>query len=332
VITDAVTAFVLKIIIYTGKTTYNTPGNEEEKKTVQIVKALCNAYNGSHRTIYVDRFYTSLDLLRALYKMDIYVTGTVMANRLPKDLKIAKSSATFKEMDRGDFKKHVYKFKDSEGIGREFGLVAWKDSEIVYCLTSVDNTNAIGECRRRSSDGIIELPRPQVIDQYNKFMGGVDLADMRRLHCNSTIMGQHRWWLKLFFYLLDVGTANALVLYREAMKNDPKSNNISIAEFKRMLVHQFVGDEIAKPIKSDEKIHHLISQNKRYTCVYCNTRRTRFVCAFPSCGLPLCGMASNNGEEARQCFLKAHANDAVHEACINQKHAMINRSNKRGKN
>ncbi len=36
VITDAVTAFVLKIIIYTGKTTYNTPGNEEEKKRYRL--------------------------------------------------------------------------------------------------------------------------------------------------------------------------------------------------------------------------------------------------------------------------------------------------------
>jgi hypothetical protein len=29
-------------------------------------------------------------------------------------------------------------------------------------------------------------------------MGGVDLVDMRRLHCNLTIMGQNQWWLKLF--------------------------------------------------------------------------------------------------------------------------------------
>lgn len=197
----------------------------------------------------------------------------------------------------------------------------------------MDNTNTIGECRRRSSDGILEIQRPQVIDQYNKFMGGVDLADMRRLHCNSTIMGQHRWWLKLFFYLLDVGTANSLVLYREAMKSDPKVNNISIAEFKRRLVHQFVGDEISKSLKNtEETIHHLKAQNRRYTCVYCNTCRTRFVCVFPGCGLPLCGIASNNGEPPRQCFMKAHANDAVLEACMNRRKAMMTRTNKQGKN
>ena len=36
VITDSVTAFVLQVIIYTGKTTYNTPGNEEEKKRYRL--------------------------------------------------------------------------------------------------------------------------------------------------------------------------------------------------------------------------------------------------------------------------------------------------------
>jgi hypothetical protein len=34
--------------------------------------------------------------------------------------------------------------------------------------------------------GVIRMPRPISIDRYNKYMGGVDLADMRRLHSNST--------------------------------------------------------------------------------------------------------------------------------------------------
>jgi hypothetical protein len=38
-------------------------------------------------------------------------------------------------------------------------------------------------------------------------------------------MGQNRWWLKIFFYLLDGGISNALVLYKEATK--PKNDIIS---------------------------------------------------------------------------------------------------------
>jgi hypothetical protein len=71
-------------------------------------------------------------------------------------------------------------------------------------------------------------------------MGGVDLADQRRLHANSTVMGQHRWWLKLFFYLLDVGTANALVLFRLTLK-DTDLNKWNIALYKQKLILSLVG-------------------------------------------------------------------------------------------
>ena len=58
------------------------------------------------------------------------------------------------------------------------------------------------------------------------------MADMQRLHCNSTIMGQNRWWLKLF-YLLDVGTCNALVLYNKSID---KSQRMNIVDFKVKLI------------------------------------------------------------------------------------------------
>ena len=93
-------------------------------------------------------------------------------------------------------------------------------------------------CKRRTKDGLVDLTRPLVIQQYNRYMGGVDLADMRRLHCNSTIMGQNRWWLKLFFYLLDVGTSNALVLFKCAK---PDAKGMSIVSFKEKLVEAFMG-------------------------------------------------------------------------------------------
>ena len=51
-----------------------------KKKTVQVVKELCKPFGGSFRTIFIDRFYTSMDLLKAMDKMQLYVTGTVMSN------------------------------------------------------------------------------------------------------------------------------------------------------------------------------------------------------------------------------------------------------------
>ena len=79
------------------------------------------------------------------------------------------------------------------------GLVCWKDRDIVYCLSNECNTKETDVCRRRSKEGLLTIAQPKMISEYSCYMGGVDLADMQHLHCNSTIMGQNRWWLKLFF-------------------------------------------------------------------------------------------------------------------------------------
>ena len=78
VVANAVTAFVLKVIIYTGTSMYAASLREldaiEKKKTVQIVENLLEEpYAGSHRTVHVDWFY----LMKALAdEKELYVTGT----------------------------------------------------------------------------------------------------------------------------------------------------------------------------------------------------------------------------------------------------------------
>ena len=100
---------------------------------------------------------------------------------------------------------HTGKFR-----GR-FGLC---DRNMVYCLSNDSNNFEFEKCGWRGDGGIVWIPRPISIAQYNKYMVGMDLADLRQLHCNSKIMGMNQLWLKLFFYLLDdVGTSNALVLF-----------------------------------------------------------------------------------------------------------------------
>ena len=56
VITDAKNAFVLKVLVYTGQSTYGDQV-QDEKKTVTVVKELCKPFAGSHRTVFFDRFY-----------------------------------------------------------------------------------------------------------------------------------------------------------------------------------------------------------------------------------------------------------------------------------
>ena len=327
VLTDARTAYVLKVIIYTGKQTYQTYNNDniEMKKTVQIVRELVEPYINSYRTIYVDRFYTSIDVMKELDKVSLFITGTVMKNRIPKEFVIAKTSKQFKSMKRGDYTYHKYSYVDENKKNIQYGLVAWKDRNMVYMLTNNWATTKEGSCRRRSANGIITLNRPDVIEQYNNFMGGVDLADMRRLHCNSTLMGQNRWWLKLFFYCLDVGSANALVLYREAMENN---NKMTIVEFKQKIVFGLVGSRLEDIPKNPITKHELVKTEIRYRCSYCALfsvmKRTRFKCV--ACNIPLCSIGTCKNNE--DCFALSHADENILKATTKKFEAMQTTTNK----
>jgi DNA polymerase III epsilon subunit-like protein len=332
VITDARTAYVLRVIIYTGKTTYSSTGDvaEQPLKTVQIVNKLAEPFRNTFRTIYIDRFYTSIDLVRSLAEHNLYVTGTLLANRIPSDIRISKSSAQFRAMKRGDAVMSKFIFYKADGTMSECGLVGWKDRNMVYCLSNDSTNHLFDDCYRRGDGGIISVPRPLSISNYNKFMGGVDLADMIRLSCNSNIMGGKRWWLRLFFYNLDVGTSNARVLYNEQLKDGADNNGteyrpMNIVQFKMQLVEDLAGKSIhdllhGRSPEDDETTEHRcvpIPNGARARCAYCSllsrgSSRTRYQCI--GCGVPLCHMG--NGQVKYDCFREAHETDDRREMVL----------------
>jgi hypothetical protein len=147
VITDAVTANVLKVVIYTGKSTYYATSNQQDKKkTVQVVEQLVEPFVGTYRTIYVDCFYTLVDLLKPLADQNLFLTGTMLANRIPLGIRTAKTSSTFKKMNRGDAMKCRFTFKTEKGATCQAGLVCWQDRNMVYYLSKDVNNFEFDKC------------------------------------------------------------------------------------------------------------------------------------------------------------------------------------------
>ena len=136
--------------MYTGSSTYIDTASEELKKTTMVVKWLCGPYKGSHRTVYVDRFYTTVEVIKELHEDGLFVTGTVMANRIPKQLRW--TAKTTRQKKRGEHECHMYTFRDSDGVETSVGLTIWKDRKPVYILTSDGNCEEVGSCMRRDRD------------------------------------------------------------------------------------------------------------------------------------------------------------------------------------
>ena len=143
-------------------------------------------------------------------------------------------------------------------------------------------------------------------------------------------MGQNRWWLKLFFYLLNVGTSNALVLFKLA--HGRKQNSTSIVAFKEQLVHAFIGTRL-QSIPSALAPHVPTKSDSRNRCAHCalfsEIRRTRFRCSHPDCQLPLCSVGS--GMVGKDCFALTHASEEIHKAVLTKHEAMKKKVNERFK-
>lgn len=113
----------------------------------------------------------------------------------------------------------------------------WQDKNMVLFLTTIHNLRQLVLANRRkpkkSSTNAIParkplgeyehrklLPIPQMIDNYNQFMGGVHIADQLRSNYPTHQKGW-RTWLPLWFWALDTTVSKCYVIDKHLTPNQP---------------------------------------------------------------------------------------------------------------
>ena len=71
---------------------------------------------------------------------------------------------------------------------------------------------------------------PHAIVEYNKFMRGVHLCDMF-LELYRIDLKSKEWYMRIFFYVLDLATVNGWLLYRRTL-NKKRKQHMSLCDFK----------------------------------------------------------------------------------------------------
>lgn len=134
-------------------------------------------------------------------------TGTIMANRIPKSVKFPLD----KDMNRGD----ICQFTNNENVA----VVKWKDTKGVIVASSICGKDPVGEIDRWNKNLKRRSPVqvPAVIQNYNAFMGGVDLCD-QMLEYYRIKMKTKKWTVKVFFHFLDLAIYNSWMEYRSDAK------------------------------------------------------------------------------------------------------------------
>ena len=140
--------------------------------------------------------------------------------------------------------------------------------------------------------------KPIMIVDYNKHMLGVDKID-QMMSYYSFLHKSVKWWRKVFFWILEVATVNAYIIYKElALKRGERP--MSHMAFRRKLILS-----LSEPIRSSvtprarpgpraaenvERLcpvpHYLNKGIKRRDCAVCSNREeggtrhlTLFTCA-----------------------------------------------------
>ena len=134
---------------------------------LQMVKDLPDGLNFK---VFADNFFTNLALAKALRKKSIYFVGTFRANRL-KGCQL-KSEKELRKEGRGSSDSKVELLSNVIAV-------RWYDNKTVDCLSTYVGIEKQDKAKRydKKEKKFIEVPRPAIIQEYNTFMGGVDLLD-----------------------------------------------------------------------------------------------------------------------------------------------------------
>ncbi|KAK6168810.1 hypothetical protein SNE40_019986 [Patella caerulea] len=163
---ESSSGYVLNIIPYAGKRE-----DTQLSKTAQIVVDVCQPFLNKGHYLFMDNYYTSIELIEYLSQVKTLSCGTVNSNRkrLPSDMK---NSAT-KKLKKGESLKR---------ISNNVLAVSWKDTRVVNLLTNIPgNLDDVDIQRRDKKQGgkEVTISKPRAIITYNSYMGGVDLSDQR---------------------------------------------------------------------------------------------------------------------------------------------------------
>ena len=251
---------------------------------------MCNILLQNHgekyHHLFVDNYYTSIDLCKLMLEKKIYVTGTVRSNRRGLPLEI----------------KQVLKRKNEFIASRCGQLLAinWVDRKQVRMLSTHGSAKSVVLKHRSGEDNVI----PHIVSEYNNGMGGVDRSDQMTDHCSAESRTL-KCWRKVVFHLIDRTITNAYICY----KTNPNVSGKKMTHLQFIIgvVEGLIGEykeprkKVGRPsltIPSNLScVRHFIENipdKKRRKCVMCAQNRTdgfkgsRVRTWCKDCGVGLC--------------------------------------------
>ena len=240
--------FILNILIYEGK---GTVYNQSSSHAHGVVQKLMDPYLNKGHVVYIDNFYTSVNLAESLLQQKTHIVGTLRKNR-----KFNPKEVINKKLAKGE---SVWKRKGNVVVGK------WKDKREVCMISTYHEFKMVNWKNSRG----IESMKPNIIIDYNQFMAGVDRAD-QMMSYYSTPRKTVRWYIKLFFHLFDMCIWNSMIIFKKVT-----GKKISYLNFRDELTKSLL--ESNQNTSNDNMFasHYLKKISKRVRCRNCSKNRKR---------------------------------------------------------
>lgn len=177
--------------------------------TGDLVMHLCeNLPKHKNHKVYFDNYFTSLPLLQSLKENGILALGTLRPNRMVGAQKLLKTDKDLKSEGRGSYDWRVDCLSDIR-------LLKWYDNSIVHLASTFIGCNLGEKVRKWSAKDkkYISIESPEMVHEYNKFMGGVDPCDMLLSKYNIRLK-TNKWYVPIFYYCIKLAVTNGWLLYR----------------------------------------------------------------------------------------------------------------------
>ena len=257
---ESTNGYLHQFQIYTGK-----EGVQEKRLSHRVVTDLMKNMQDQNICVYMDNFYTGIELLKELKIRGIYACGIVRANRkglptelLPKKLKLARHEYRVAQLD-------------------DMSFCHWMDTKPVMILSNIHDPAAVGIVNRRS--GHIEQRQvivPHMLQEYQDNMRGVDLLDQMVAY----YLINHRslkWWRRLFFHLMTATAYNSYIVAQDSNPDIAKQQWPSFKDYLEHLCMGLIGDttvqrdapHVNEIMSSPQHTLKMNMYSKRRICVEC---------------------------------------------------------------
>ncbi|CAI6355121.1 unnamed protein product [Macrosiphum euphorbiae] len=188
-----------------------------------------------HHKLYFDNYYTSIPVMVYLEKLGKHTVGTFRRNRFP-DIALMPEKEMLKK-PRGTYDECL-----TVVDGVPITTVSWKDNKIVNVTSTYIGALEPTKVRRydKKQKKNVDVEIPKIIEVYNKHMGGVDLMDSL-IGRYRIIMRSKKWYIKIFYHLLDMTVVNSWLMYKKIT-----GNTMPLAKFREHLSVTLMQSGIAK--------------------------------------------------------------------------------------